>query len=66
MPISPSHRSSLPTTPKSATELGFKRNTTESASGDESTAEQQQFVLAPTPAQLGKAPSQRRKNLCKF
>ncbi|KAM7362771.1 putative transcription factor capicua isoform 2-T2 [Cochliomyia hominivorax] len=68
VPISPSQRSSLPTTPKSATELGFKRNT-ETASGDETQKQvqendiQQQFVLAPTPAQLGRAPSQRRKNL---
>ncbi|XP_046805452.1 putative transcription factor capicua [Lucilia cuprina] len=70
VPISPSQRSSLPTTPKSATELGFKR-TTEMGSGGEETQKQlqenndiqQQFVLAPTPAQLGRAPSQRRKNL---
>lgn len=35
--------------------------------GDESDidADGQQFILAPTPAQLGRAPLQRRKNLCK-
>jgi len=34
--------------------------------GDESDmdADGQQFILAPTPAQLGRAPLQRRKNLC--
>ncbi|XP_075146465.1 putative transcription factor capicua [Haematobia irritans] len=73
LPISPSHRSSLPTTPKSATESSFQRNNTDgSIDEDESTQKQptqdsnetqQQFILAPTPAQLGRAPLQRRKNL---
>lgn len=73
VPVSPSHRSSLPTTPKSANELGGYKRNSDMAAGDESqkqqqesneTQQQQQFVLAPTPAQLGRAPLQRRKNLC--
>ena len=74
VPVSPSHRSSLPTTPKSANELGaYNKRNSDLAIADESqkqqqesneSQQQQQFVLAPTPAQLGRAPLQRRKNLC--
>uniref|UniRef100_A0A1I8MG44 Uncharacterized protein n=1 Tax=Musca domestica TaxID=7370 RepID=A0A1I8MG44_MUSDO len=69
LPISPSHRNSLPTTPKSATETSFQRNPADGSFDEtveqkqDSNEMQQQFILAPTPAQLGKAPLQRRKNL---
>ncbi|XP_015047352.2 putative transcription factor capicua isoform X8 [Drosophila yakuba] len=73
---SPSYKS-MPSTPKSATYLmsappergmdgGMSGCASAAASGgDESDmdADGQQFILAPTPAQLGRAPLQRRKNL---
>ncbi|XP_043946813.1 putative transcription factor capicua isoform X8 [Drosophila biarmipes] len=69
---SPSYKS-MPSTPKSATylmsappERGMEACSSAAASGgDESDmdADGQQFILAPTPAQLGRAPLQRRKNL---
>lgn len=47
---------------------GGSAATASASGGDESDmdADGQQFILAPTPAQLGRAPLQRRKNLCKF
>lgn len=72
---SPSYKS-MPSTPKSATYLMSappERGSMEgggsasaTSGGDESDmdADGQQFILAPTPAQLGRAPLQRRKNLC--
>ncbi|XP_034132844.1 putative transcription factor capicua isoform X7 [Drosophila guanche] len=68
---SPSYKS-MPSTPKSATyhmsappERASHEGGGAPAGGDESDmdADGQQFVLAPTPAQLGRAPLQRRKNL---
>lgn len=77
---SPSYKS-MPSTPKSATyhlsgppDSGGKRSSqcdTISASPEDTDvdvdvdADGHPFVLAPTPAQLGRAPLQRRKNLCK-
>uniref|UniRef100_A0A1I8QD54 HMG box domain-containing protein n=1 Tax=Stomoxys calcitrans TaxID=35570 RepID=A0A1I8QD54_STOCA len=71
LPMSPSQRSSLPTTPKSASESSIQRNAENSIEegegtqkpSQESSETQQQFILAPTPAQLGRAPFQRRKNM---
>ncbi|XP_070137730.1 putative transcription factor capicua isoform X1 [Drosophila bipectinata] len=74
---SPSYKS-MPSTPKSATYLmsappergmegglGGGAAAASASGGDESDmdADGQQFILAPTPAQLGRAPLQRRKNL---
>lgn len=62
--------------------VNFRRNSGEGSVDDETTLSsqekdekemqlqqqqiKQQFVLAPTPAQLGRAPLQRRKNMCKL
>ncbi|XP_017113650.1 putative transcription factor capicua isoform X7 [Drosophila elegans] len=73
---SPSYKS-MPSTPKSATYLmsappersmegGMGGCASAAASGgneNDMEADGQQFILAPTPAQLGRAPLQRRKNL---
>ncbi|XP_039495387.2 putative transcription factor capicua isoform X3 [Drosophila santomea] len=73
---SPSYKS-MPSTPKSATYLmsappergmdgGMSGCASAAASGGDENdmdADGQQFILAPTPAQLGRAPLQRRKNL---
>lgn len=71
---SPSFKS-MPSTPKSATyhisappDSSGKHSTEAAEEADvdvEVDTDGQQFVLAPTPAQLGRAPLQRRKNLCK-
>lgn len=75
---SPSYKS-MPSTPKSATyhlnappDSAGKRSQCDTISAAEDTdvdvdvdADGHPFVLAPTPAQLGRAPLQRRKNLCK-
>lgn len=62
-PESPTVRNNLPATPKS------NEAQNESEEGNEHNecyeSESKQFVLAPTPAQLGKAPLQRRQNQCK-
>lgn len=65
-PESPTTRN-LPATPKSNEPLSTQHS--EGSEGNEqpdeedaATAESKQFVLAPTPAQLGKAPLQRRLN----
>lgn len=68
-PESPTMRSNLPATPKSN-----EAQMNESESGEQAeesgnyaeTTESKTFVLAPTPAQLGKAPLQRRQNQSKF
>lgn len=68
-PESPTIRSNLPATPKSNE---AQLNESESGEqGEESgnyaeTNESKTFVLAPTPAQLGKAPLQRRQNQSKL
>lgn len=73
---SPSYKS-MPSTPKSATyhlsappDSAGKRSCDAIAAEDTDVdvdvdADGHPFVLAPTPAQLGRAPLQRRKNLCK-
>lgn len=72
---SPSFKS-MPSTPKSASyhlsassELTSGKRSCDAAAEDADVdvdvdTDGQQFVLAPTPAQLGRAPLQRRKNLC--
>lgn len=60
-----SPRTNLPATPKSNetqndTDTGEKNEASESYES----LENKKFVLAPTPAQLGKAPLQRRQNQC--
>lgn len=66
-PESPTTRH-LPATPKSNEPLsnqqseGSEGNEHPEEEDDAATAESKQFVLAPTPAQLGKAPLQRRLN----
>lgn len=66
-PESPTTRH-LPATPKSNEPLsnqhseGSEGNEQHEDEDDAATAESKQFVLAPTPAQLGKAPLQRRLN----
>ena len=73
---SPSFKA-MPSTPKSATyhlsarpDSAGKRSCEAAEDADVDvevdTDGNQQFVLAPTPAQLGRAPLQRRKNLCEF
>lgn len=59
-----SPRTNLPATPKSNE---AQNDTGGNNEGSESYAslENKQFILAPTPAQLGKAPLQRRQNQCK-
>ena len=55
----------LPATPKSSeyeTEKTVSDSKDESQNETENENENKQFVLAPTPAQLGKAPLQRRQN----
>jgi hypothetical protein len=69
-PESPTIRSNLPATPKS-NEAQLNESESGEAVGEESgnyaeTNESMTFVLAPTPAQLGKAPLQRRQNQRKF
>lgn len=51
----------LPATPKSS-EYDAPTVSCETITQDDEQAESKQFVLAPTPAQLGKAPLQRRQN----
>lgn len=71
---SPSYKS-MPSTPKSATyhlsgpapDSAGKRSSASPEDTDvdvDVDADGHPFVLAPTPAQLGRAPLQRRKNLC--
>lgn len=65
-PESPTTRN-LPATPKSNEPLSNQHSegsegTEQQEEDDAATAESKQFVLAPTPAQLGKAPLQRRLN----
>ncbi|XP_033246002.1 putative transcription factor capicua isoform X11 [Drosophila miranda] len=63
---SPSYKS-MPSTPKSATYHMSapppERGSQEGGEESDMDADGQQFILAPTPAQLGRAPLQRRKNL---
>jgi hypothetical protein len=62
-PESPTVRNNLPATPKSNEAQTNDTERSEQCEGDDSyTAESKRFVLAPTPAQLGKAPLQRRQN----
>lgn len=68
-PESPTVRANLPATPKSneaqnESETGGNEHTEGSESYE--SAESKKFILAPTPAQLGKAPLQRRQNQCKM
>lgn len=70
--------STLPNTPKSGGEGNTSHNASDgkipnvqqqqdsnNIGSCSNNVQQQKFVLAPTPAQLGRAPLQRRKNLCK-
>lgn len=80
LPISSTSQtmSALPNTPKSASDNIASSGATDSAdtyciqqqqkkgSDGSNDSHHQKFILAPTPAQLGRAPLQRRKNLCKF
>jgi hypothetical protein len=68
-PESPTVRSHLPVTPKSneaqsnENESGVETSGQEEGNNNYSAAnEAKKFILAPTPAQLGKAPLQRRLN----
>lgn len=61
-PESPTVRNNLPATPKS-NEAQNESEMNEHNEGDSYEAsENKKFILAPTPAQLGKAPLQRRQN----
>ncbi|KAG5680684.1 hypothetical protein PVAND_010177 [Polypedilum vanderplanki] len=63
-PESPTVRNNLPATPKSNEAQSNDTDGNEHCETDEnySSENKQQFILAPTPAQLGKAPLQRRQN----
>lgn len=75
-PESPTVRGNLPATPKSnepqqvseqeGGEQQQQQQQGEDGSKYSESIESKTFVLAPTPAQLGKAPLQRRQNQCKF
>lgn len=69
-PESPTVRGNLPATPKSnepqASEQEGGEQQGEDGSKYSESIESKTFVLAPTPAQLGKAPLQRRQNQCEF
>lgn len=67
--MSPGYKS-LPTTPQSSGDtkgsLPQSDSDVEKQTNENEDSEGQQFVLAPTPAQLGRAPLQRRKNMCMY
>jgi hypothetical protein len=68
-PESPTVRNNLPlpATPKSNETQATDAEGNEQYEGDNNDEEEnKKFVLAPTPAQLGKAPLQRRQNQCKL
>lgn len=72
-PESPTVRSHLPVTPKSnEAQSNENEGMIVEVCGEEGTTtyseanEAKKFILAPTPAQLGKAPLQRRQNSGKF
>ena len=69
-PESPTVRGNLPATPKSnepqANEQEGGEQQSEDGSKYSESIESKTFVLAPTPAQLGKAPLQRRQNQCEL
>lgn len=61
-PDSPTVRGNLPATPKSNEPQASENEGGEEGGNYTETSEGKTFVLAPTPAQLGKAPLQRRQN----
>lgn len=64
-----SPRTNLPATPKSnETQNDTETGDNNKNDGNESyeSLENKKFILAPTPAQLGKAPLQRRQNQCNY
>lgn len=68
-PESPTVRGNLPATPKSNEPQANEQEGSEQGedgSKYSESIESKTFVLAPTPAQLGKAPLQRRQNQCEI
>lgn len=66
-PESPTVRNNLPATPKSnEAQTNETEGNEQSESENYDASENKKFILAPTPAQLGKAPLQRRQNQSEF